>query len=606
VWDWYRRIVNRWRVPKGPRFVVHRGYQLNIPFDHHDPRRPFRILGYLRKKGMLRRGTLRRPQPVSPRRLRRIHDASYLNSLEAPGALNDILGLEFDLKGQDEFLEFQRLVCGGTVLAARMALHRQEVTVNLGGGFHHASASTGSGFCLFNDVAVAIATARNRGFVGSVLIVDLDLHDGDGTRRIFADDPSVYTFSIHNRDLGDTVALASTSIALGSEVNDDTYLSAVQEHLPAVFEKVKPGLVFYLAGSDPWVEDRLGNWRITLAGLLARDRLVMELARGPGHEPVPTVVLMAGGYGPSAWRHGAAFYSWLLTGNSRLDIPLEMELPVGHYRKLARLMKTPGLRSDERRGPGGSSRNTADDWGLSEDDLAGAGNLPDTRFMGVFSRHGAEEALEEAGFLDRLRQKGFTGLHVTLDLDDPMGHTLAINAGGPVAQVVVEMRLRVDRHLMRDMALLSVEWLLIQDARHRFELSRPLLPGQEFPGLGLLRDTAAVLVVAAERMDLDGLVFTPTHFHLASLAWPQAFFADPYFQARFFALNEAVSDLRMGEAATAVHMGKVRDPESGEPALWTPAPMVIPVGDKLNRRFGGSAYQGEVKAALPRFSFRRD
>jgi hypothetical protein len=167
------------------------------------------------------------------------------------------------------------------------------------------------------------------------------------------------------------------------------------------------------------------------------------------------------------------------------------------------------------------------------------------------------------------------------------------------------MKLRVDRHLMRDSALLSVEWLLIQDARGSFELSRPLLPGQDFPGLGLLRDTAAVLIVAAERMELDGLVFTPTHFHLASLAWPQGFFADPERQARFIAMNEAVADLRMGEAARAVHEGRVIDRGTEEPALWAPAPMVIPVGVKLKERFGGRDYRARVAAAEAGFDFAR-
>jgi acetoin utilization deacetylase AcuC-like enzyme len=596
-------MMSRWLVTRGPRFVIHRGYQLPNPFPHYDRRRPFRILGYLRKRGLLRRGCLRRPQPVSSRRLRRIHHPAYLNGLETPGAISEVVGLPLTPQQEDEFLEFQRLMVGGTVLATRMALGRRQIVTNLGGGLHHAAAASGSGFCLFNDVAVAIAAARHRGFDGPVLVIDLDLHDGDGTRRIFAEDPRVHTFSIHNRDLGDTVAIASTSVALGSEIGDAEYLAAIREHLPPVFAAVKPELVFYLAGADPWVDDRLGDWRITLEGMLERDRFVTGLVRDHKEVRVPTVVLLAGGYGPNAWRHGAAFFSWLLTGSSRLNIPLELELPVDHYRKLARLMRTPGIRSDETRVQDGAP--AIEDWGLAEEDLAGVGGLPDTRFMGVFSRHGAEEALEEAGLLDRLRQKGFTGLHVGLDLTDPLGHMLRIHAGGPVPQVVFEMKLRVDRHLLRDAALLSVEWLLIQDARSSFELSRPLLPGQEFPGLGLLRDTAAVLIVAAERMGLDGLVFTPTHFHLASIAWPQGFFADPVMQARFIAMNEAVADLRMGEAARVLERGQVFDREKKEPAQWAPAPMVIPVGDRLKVHFAGEDYRRRVAAAEARFEFTR-
>ena len=160
---------------------------------------------------------------------------------------------------------------------------------------------------------------------GRILVVDLDLHDGEGTRHIYREDDTVHTFSIHNRDLGDTVAIASTSVALGTDVGDRTYLAAIREHLPRVFAEVKPDLVYYLAGADPWVEDRLGDWRVTLDGLLERDRLVIDLVRDAKRVKVPTVILLAGGYGRHAWRHGAAFFSWLLSGNADLDIPPELE-----------------------------------------------------------------------------------------------------------------------------------------------------------------------------------------------------------------------------------------------------------------------------------------
>ena len=235
-----------------------------------------------------------------------------LHSLEDPGALTPVLGFRLDAREADRFLCFQRLTCGGTLRAARSALYRRQVMVNLGGGLHHAEADRGSGFCVFNDVAVAIRSLRRQGFDRPILVIDLDLHDGDGTRAIFADDATVHTFSIHNRDLGQANAVADTRLALGSGVEDRQYLEAVRGHLPPVFADFKPGLVFYLAGSDPGVDDKLGDWRITLDGLLARDRLVMELVRPfAGNGPtIPTVILLAGGYGPLAWRHGAALFSW--------------------------------------------------------------------------------------------------------------------------------------------------------------------------------------------------------------------------------------------------------------------------------------------------------
>ena len=599
MWKPLENLLGRRDPRGGVRFVIHKRYQVDIPFPQYDAQRPFRILQYLRRRGLLKRGMLIRPRPVSLRRLKLVHDTAYLKSLGSNAALESILGISLDSGSQDRFLCFQRLMCGGTLRAARGALYRGTVMVNLGGGLHHAAGDRGSGFCAFNDVALAIASLRQRGFGAPILVVDLDLHDGDGTRAIFADDPTVHTFSIHNKDLGDTMATASTSIALGTGVEDRVYLEAVRSHLPAVFAEFKPQMVFYLAGSDPGVDDRLGDWRVTLPGLLQRDRLVMELAR-PGGDipPVPVAVLLAGGYGPTAWRHGAAFFSWLLSGRDDLDIPPEMELPVDVYRRLSRFLQNPRLLQQD---PGSPAD---DDWGLKEEEFGGTGPMRDQLFLGVFSRHGLEMILEELGLLDRLRAKGFDRLAVSMDLDDPLGHTLRITTRDDPPLTVFELRLRIERAVDPGRSFLMVEWLLIQDARSSFEISRPLLPGQKYPGLGLLRDTAAVLIVACENLELDGLAFTPSHFHLACLADPQSLFLDPRRQARFLALRRATAHLRVEEAARALREGRILDTRTGRPARWEPGLMILPVAEEMKAYFAGRDYRKQVEAALPEFTFR--
>ena len=602
--------IKYWFTPgslvPGPRFVIHRRYQLATPFPQYDAKRPFRILSYLESRGLLRKATLRRPRPVSIGQLELAHDRAYLRSMEKPGALEPILGVALDPKAQDKFLCFQRMVCGGTLRAARIALRRRDLAVNLGGGFHHASRAQGSGFCVFNDVAIAVASLRSKGLTSPILVVDLDLHDGDGTRSIFADDPTVHTFSIHNKHLGSIEAVASTSVALGTEIDDETYLRAVAEFLPPVVAEVKPGLVFYLAGSDPFIDDKLGDWRISLDGLLARDRLVMKLIGD-----TPRVILLGGGYGPRAWRHGAAFFSWLLTNNSELEVPLELELPVDHYRKLTRLMKTdPVVMPDEevhdREVNGGDSGSSDEnDWGLNDEDIGLAGQTGDSLFLGHFSRYGVEMALEEYGLMEELRNLGFKELRVAMDLDDPLGHTLRIQTGGMKPLVVFETRLRIDRSRDPGRAYLSVEWLLIQDTRSRFEISRPLLPGQKYPGLGLLRDTAAVLVVLCERLELDGLVFTPSHFHLAAMSRPLALNPDPVEEGRFQAVMEVLKGTRLREAAAAVEKGEVIDGATGQPLAWRPSPVVIPVSARLKDFFASDAFADQVKAAMALCRFSR-
>lgn len=280
------------------RLVYHDKYNAAFPDVPNDPLRAERILAFLASEGLVLKSCVARPEPVWLKALELVHGAEYLDSIHDACTLTSIMGVEIRDDLVDRLIDFQRLQTGGTLMATRRA-RQHGVGVNLGGGFHHAMADRGGGFCIFNDVAVAIADERRHGFDGRVLIVDLDLHDGDGTRTVFAGDPDVHTFSIHARDWGPTDAESSTSIELGSRVDDATYLDAIREHLPTVFESFAPKLVIYLAGCDPAHDDYLGDWTISAEAMLERDLLVWNLARSHVHR-VPLVVLLAGGYSPEA------------------------------------------------------------------------------------------------------------------------------------------------------------------------------------------------------------------------------------------------------------------------------------------------------------------
>ena len=309
---------------------------------------------------------------MSLSRLQLVHDPDYIRSLEKPGALEPILGLPVDPETQDRFLSFQRMVCGGT-LCAHNALKRQQVAVNLGGGLHHAGRDRGSGFCVFNDVAVAIAFLRDTGprhphpgdRSGSAR---RRRHPGHLRRR-----PHGHTFSIHNQDLGETEAVASTSIALGTDVDDATYLAAIREHLPPVFEAFQPGPGVLSGRQRPQRRRPAGRLAHLPGGLLERDRFVTDLVRPPGADgPVPMVILLAGGYGPMAWRHAAGFFSWLLQriqqaghppGTGTAGRPLPQAGPPDETSP-----------ADAKDPPTNESRPGSppirdDDWGLTEQDL---------------------------------------------------------------------------------------------------------------------------------------------------------------------------------------------------------------------------------------------
>jgi hypothetical protein len=450
----------------------------------------------------------------------------------------------------------------------------------------------GLGFCVFNDVAVAIRRLQARGFEEPVLVVDLDLHDGNGTRRVFSDDPTVHTFSIHNDHWGDTEAVASTSIALGAGVDDALFLQTLRESLPPVFEAVRPGVVVYVAGADPAADDPVGNWRMTAAGLLERDRFVTSLVRGGGR-PCPMVVLLAGGYGRHAWRYTARFLLWLASGRALEPIE-EEELALRRFRRLGR-----DLRFAE----------TVDDglpFSLNEDDLAALmpGHERKARFLGYFSRHGVELLLERAGVLPQLRSRGFRSLRVDLGARDGQGQTLRIVSEDRGADVLVELRAERSRSAVAGMDVIAVEWLLLQNPRQPFSDRRPRLPGQQHPGLGLLRDFMGWLVVVCEAHELDGIFFVAAHYHIAMQSRRLVRPLHPEDEARLRAIAAALDGVPLAEGTSAVEGGRLVEAGTGRPVDWQPVATVLPVSERLQALVSGPEYEEAVAREASRFAFR--
>ncbi len=184
------------------------------------------------------------------------------------------------------------LSAGGTILACREALARG-FAVNVGGGHHHAFADHAEGFCYLNDIAIGIRVLQQEGTVSRAAVVDLDLHQGNGTAHIFAGDAAVYTFSMHQEDLYPVKQQSDWDIGLENGAGDAVYLEHLTGALPRIFERVRPDLVVYQAGADPYEEDQLGDLGISLAGLRERDRLVLE---GCARRGIPCAVTFGGGY----------------------------------------------------------------------------------------------------------------------------------------------------------------------------------------------------------------------------------------------------------------------------------------------------------------------
>ncbi len=578
------------RVPAdfffSPNYLVDLG---GSPIDIH---RSERILDFLLAENLLEAGQVHQPVTASLQDLRLAHSAAYLAALREPESLTDIVGMEIWPTLHERALQAQRAATGGTLAATRLALEGERIAVNLGGGFHHAGIHSGKGFCIFNDVAVAIRRIREEGFEEPILVVDLDLHDGNGTRQIFAEDGSVFTFSIHNRDWDDTSALASLSVELGDDVEDAAYLEAIESTLPRLIREVEPGLVFYLAGTDPAYDDRLGNWSIGPRGMLDRDRFVIEQTRS--RRGLPLVMLLAGGYGGETWRYSARCFSWLLSGGSVVEPPTTEEVTLTRYRSLAHRLDGTIARSE----------SASDDWSLTEADLVGYLGVagPDQLFLGHLSLHEMELVLEWTGILEHLRRMGFSNPRLTFDCGASSGDTLRIFSDRNRDELLMELRVSYDRHSIASMELLSLEWLLLQNPRSAFSNQRPL-PGQSYPGLGLLGEVASLLILICDRLRLDGLIFVPSHLHLAVKGKKYLRFVDPVDEAWFRAVYAAVADLPLAEGSTAVAEGRVVDSASGRATRWHPMSMVLPISDRLHDLVEGEAYESAVKQASEGLSF---
>lgn len=277
------------------KLVFHERYDLNLG-QHVFPSRKYQ---WLRDRFMRTRFAepedFVAPEPAADEDVLLAHDGEWVAKLRG-GLLSyqDILRLEIPYSRQ--MVDAFWLAAGGSILAARLAL-RDGIGFNIGGGFHHGFAGHGEGFCAINDIAVAVRCLQRDGAVQRAMIVDCDVHQGNGTAAIFTGDDSVFTLSIHQANNYPTEKPPSSlDINLPDGIGDAEYLHRLGNGYRAAFAMFKPELVMYVAGADPFQEDQLGGLSLTFDGLRERDRLVIWTALTHG---VPVAILLAGGYAQS-------------------------------------------------------------------------------------------------------------------------------------------------------------------------------------------------------------------------------------------------------------------------------------------------------------------
>ena len=269
-------------------------YVLPLPAGHTFPMEKYRLLKErVLASGLLTDGELCEPPKATPEQLLLAHDADYIARLKA----GEIPEVEMKRVGfpWSPFLVERSLRASGATVAAALAALNDGVGINLAGGTHHAFRDHGEGYCLFNDTVIAARVLQSTTAIRRVVVVDLDVHQGNGTAAICRNDPSIFTFSMHGaKNYPTRKDTSDLDIALPDRTGDQEYLDALEQGMARAIAESTPEFLFFIAGADPHEHDRLGRLALTKSGLRERDRLVFETVHRHG---LPMAISMAGGYG---------------------------------------------------------------------------------------------------------------------------------------------------------------------------------------------------------------------------------------------------------------------------------------------------------------------
>ena len=545
---------------------------------------------------------LHMPHRISYEHLALVHTDAYLESLSRPDTLAAIFGVEPSDIPVDEVLNTVRRACGGTLAAARRALESGRPCLNLLGGFHKAGPDFGSRLCTLSDIAVALAVLRAEGFDASVAVLDFDVHTPDGLVACLASDPKtrIGTLSVGRECLD---GVDSVEIPEGCE--DERYLEGVAELLDTVGDI---DLAFVIAGGDVLIGDRSTATALTLKGARNRDLAVARKLSG-----VASVWLPGGGYHRDSWKVLAGT-ALVLSHRALEPIPDSFDPMSVHFESISHKLEI-----DELEGPAG----------LTLDDITEVLRMetPEKpKLLGWYTTEGVEYALHQFGIVQHIERLGFSQTRVVLERGDVgdrirlmarMGKTErgtgnaeqgAGNAeqGAGNAERTVENAKRgvgveargsqkdhvlidclLERQVIDGATMLYVHWLALQNPIASFGDERPRLPGQEQPGLGLARESGAMLIRIARRLRLDGLAYRPAWYHSAYAGRYELSFADPVNQGRFEAMMRDFADTPLQEVSIAMSEGRVT--LNGDPYQWQ--------ADVMGTWFQGRPYDDELVRA---------
>ncbi len=288
-----KQIVRRFKKEKFPfKFVYSDSYWMVDFKNHVFPVRKYRLVyEKLLKEGAAKKNFIE-PYIPDEKDVLRAHSSKHIKKIKS-GKLSPSELMTLEIPFSKEAIQFFYLTAGGTICASEAAV-RDGMCVHIGGGFHHAFSDHGEGFCVLNDVAIALEKMKAENKVQKAMVVDCDVHQGNGTAAILKGKKYAFTFSLHQMDIYPAEKeTSSLDVGLWSGDGDGEYLEKLRHHIPRIYEEFNPDLIFYLAGADPYRKDRLGDLNLTFKGLEQRDHIVIENAQKRG---CPVVILFAGGY----------------------------------------------------------------------------------------------------------------------------------------------------------------------------------------------------------------------------------------------------------------------------------------------------------------------
>ncbi|MCK6439340.1 MAG: histone deacetylase [Planctomycetes bacterium] len=271
------------------------GYTLNFS-EHVFPVRKYELIAAeLIKRGVVGERDFLKPDPATDEQLLLAHTPEFLERLRRYAGTNPMAALhELEAPCYPETLVAKRFMTGGSILVTEKAIEAKGCGVNIGGGFHHAEADRGGGFCFLNDIVISIRVAQKKGFIRRALVIDTDVHQGNGTASIVLDDTTIRLLDIHQRDNYPTKVPAELNIGLEDGCGDREYIEGLKAGIEKVIGEHGPfDLIHYVAGADPWKDDKLGGLKLSMDGFRARDRLLIVTAKKLS---VPLIVTLAGGY----------------------------------------------------------------------------------------------------------------------------------------------------------------------------------------------------------------------------------------------------------------------------------------------------------------------